>query len=111
VAHYSSGWSIPVLIENNNDGDSKNPSIAISSNGNAIVSWELGNVDYVNIYACRFDVSGGWQSPDLLQNIPQNLNIPSYTKVALNQNDKGVVGWTTIDNQSLVENVDAVIKK
>jgi hypothetical protein len=47
-------WSSPVLIEQNELGGARNPSVAFDGNNNAIVVWEQSDGTYFDIWSTRY---------------------------------------------------------
>ncbi|OOG44428.1 RHS repeat protein, partial [Polaromonas sp. A23] len=88
-------WTTPVAIDGSNSGNPGIPSLSVSANGNAFVSWVQGN----NLYGRRY-INGAWAdaSPVLLENVAAAVTTPVG---AINDNGTVVVGFVQDGNLML----------
>lgn len=95
----SDGWQTEGRIENNDQGSSGNPRIAVDSQGNAIAVWPQWSETRENVWSNRFTPTNEWGSA---QRIEANPNYDaSNPQVAMNTHGNAIAVWaTSITKQS-----------
>ena len=94
----NSGWSGAAVIETKNS-NAHFPHLAFDKYGNAIALWQQkdssGNY---SIYANRYSISSGWDTPTLLET---NNNSANYSKITVDENGNAIAIWYQKDNSGV----------
>lgn len=88
-------WGVPVLIENDNTGDARDPQIAVNSTGNAWVAWRQQDGTLNNLWGNTYTVATGWSNPVLLET--NNTGDTTHVHVAANASGEAFVVWEQSD--------------
>lgn len=66
----NSGWSGATLLDTS-DINAQSPAITMDREGNAIAAWQHIGATFGNVWAARFDITTGWDTPVSIENNPQ----------------------------------------
>jgi Divergent InlB B-repeat domain len=103
---YSNGaWGTPTLLETGG-GTVFNPKVAMDASGNATVVWkQRGGGIHLDVYTARYDVSSGWGTATLLENITSAVNggFTDSHDVAMDPAGNAIAAWSQhIDVQEYI---------
>lgn len=98
-AETSSGWGVPILIEDENYYPANTPQIAMDRNGSAHAVWSQNDGSGWNIWTKRFSPQSGWGAPSLLSHpfYGPDARIP---RIDFNSNGNAVTVWEQTDGVS-----------
>jgi hypothetical protein len=99
----SSGWGTAELIETDNTGSAHRAQIALDPNGNALAVWEQGDGTRYNIWANRFNPSGGWGTAELIET--DNAGDASFAQIAFDPNGNALAVWRQSDGTQINTNI------
>ena len=89
-------WSTDVAIENN-VGNASNPTVALDSNGNAIVVWQQEDASVQSIWRSRYDVATlAWSTPATLET--DAINAATNPVIVNDASGRATVAWTLSGN-------------
>lgn len=92
-------WTGARAIEAN-AGDVGNAHIALDATGNAIAAWEQETDGSRALWAARFDVVRGWQTPAVISHAPNGMRVDAFApQVSANADGSMSVRWQQIDGQ------------
>lgn len=90
------GWGEPEQIETNDLDYSRDPRIAMDTNGNAIAVWYESDGTRENVWANRYERDrDGWGSPKLLES--RNAGSANFPQVAMDPEGNAVAVWRQSD--------------
>jgi hypothetical protein len=89
------GWSKPQLIEINNTGSVREPSVDMDGTGNAHVVWAQHDGSVFNLWGTRYVAGAGWVSPRLIEEV--NLGDALSPHVRVSSSGNTVVVWRQSD--------------
>lgn len=84
------GWSAPFNLEQD-AAYADSPQVAMDAEGNAIAVWIQAHVSAPSLWASRFTPAGGWETPELLENMDGSAAIEP--RIAMNAAGHAVVAW------------------
>ncbi len=90
----STGWGVAQLIEFDDFADAFSPAVAVDPAGNAIAVWSQSDGTADSIFANRFDVSGSWGVPVLIET---NNNSAFSPVVAMDAGGNAIAVWIQFD--------------
>ena len=87
-----SSWvQLGTFLDVNTNQNAANPSIALDSSGNPVVSWKEFDGTSSNIYVKRWTGSTWQQTTDIFDNVKANNAV--YPSLALDSANNPVVAW------------------
>jgi hypothetical protein len=86
----STGWSVPVSIDETEIADTVRPSIGIDGDDNIIVTWVQYEMSAPSIWAKRYDVADGWGAPEKLADSGMN----GGTVLSVSEGGDAVCAWS-----------------
>ncbi|MEQ1517854.1 MAG: hypothetical protein ABL931_15345, partial [Usitatibacteraceae bacterium] len=91
------GWSGPMTIVPDQAGEIAGPKLSIIAGCRIIATWNDAETNAARVWASRFRLTVGWDSPSLVQSIPQAF--PSYITVpnASDGNGNAMAVWAQSD--------------
>lgn len=88
----SYGWGPPTLLELDNQGDARDPNVAMNSGGNYIVGWlSWATVD--NVWGAYCGFGGGCSGGDGGKLLESSGNAATNPRVGIQDNNESVVVW------------------
>ncbi len=88
---HDSGWTTPALIENISTGNAIFPNAVIDNNGNVTVVWQQHDGTRNSIWANRYLVGTGWQTPEVIETIGDENSY--YAKADVDNDGNVIVVW------------------
>ena len=87
-----SGWGVPALIETNNDGDARDPQLAIDASGDALAVWTQAETGgQIGVWSNYFKAGVGWGSPERVET--QNM-LAASAQVAFDGHGHALAVWS-----------------
>jgi hypothetical protein len=93
------GWGLPVLLQAD-VGTVEPARIAMDAEGNGSVVWRRMKADRVDIYAARFNVDGGWGTPEIIGSRSRagtKLGFVGPVVVAMSPGGEAVACWSQLE--------------
>ncbi len=90
------GWGTAQLIETDNAGRARLPSLAIDGAGNALAVWEQSDGTLSNIWANRYTMGSGWGSAQLIETDGAGVGA-SEAYVGFDGSGNAMAVWTQRD--------------
>jgi FG-GAP-like repeat len=84
------GWGGPTLIETN-PGEAVRPAVAMDTSGNAVVVWIQFDGTNDSVWANRYMVDEGWESPIVIETHLGDARLP---KVAIDSHGQALAVWS-----------------
>ncbi len=86
---------IPVLIETDNTASASWLQVAMNASGTAVAIWQQSLATGFKVWANRYTPAGGWGTATVVTtDLTQNISLPAYPKVVLDDLGNAVAGWT-----------------
>lgn len=91
-----SGWGTAELIESDFAFTNRDPQIAVSANGNAVVVWEQWDGSRDNVWANYFSIESGWGTAENLESM-SNFESDLNPQVAIDEFGNAIAIWRQSD--------------
>ncbi|MEK7747941.1 MAG: M12 family metallo-peptidase [Nitrospirota bacterium] len=85
------GWETPTLIETRDIGSALVPQIAVDPKGNAMAVWQQSDSKKKSIWANRYTVNVGWESPVVIE--IDDIERASAPQITVDSEGNAVVVW------------------
>jgi hypothetical protein len=85
------GWGPIERVDDENSRDPYQPAVAVAANGTAIAIWTGMDGERGGIFANRYTPSGGWETPEVIDNSTGNW--PEWPQVAMDGSGNGIAVW------------------
>jgi hypothetical protein len=86
------GWGPIERVDDDNSRDPYQPTVAMAGNGTAIVIWTAFDGGGY-IFANHYTPSGGWETPEAIDDATTGANSPEFLQVAMDGSGTGIVVW------------------
>jgi hypothetical protein len=97
--HPRTGWDVPAILSTSNTHFANDAHVAVEPGGDAMAVWEQQPFNDDQIWACRFTVSGGWETPLRIDSVNISSGVPF---VAIDDAGNAVATWSQNDVGSAV---------
>ncbi len=95
VLNRQTGWSTPVVVNNNYLGNAEKPQIVFDDTGIARAVWmEVTNFNYYDIYSAHYSRSSGWSTP---LRIKSSTNTAFDPRIAVDASGNAFCIWQEYD--------------
>ncbi len=92
----ATGWAPPVVIDSDQAGRNREPSIDTDPNGNVMVAWTRFETIRFNLYANRYTPSGGWGAQVSIEDNDEiGLSSDSNPSLTMLSNGNALVVWNS----------------
>ena len=87
------GWGEVQRIDDGSAEGSYETGIAMAANGGAIAIWTTFQTERGSIFANRYTSTGGWETPEAIDNPEPGTNLPEGPQVVMDGSGNGIVVW------------------
>jgi hypothetical protein len=84
------GWSTPVAIQDLGIFPLRGLAVAVNGPGEAVALWSQQRDESTDLWASRYDIETGWQSPVVLDTGPEDVLAP---QIAIDDTGSAVAVW------------------
>jgi hypothetical protein len=89
------GWGTAQLLEQDNEGEARDGSLAVDATGNAMAVWSHSNGPTSNIQSARYDSASGWKAPVLVE--LSDSPFATFPNIGMTLTGKATVVWMQSD--------------
>jgi hypothetical protein len=91
----SAGWGAAARIETEDEGDARNPQVAVDAQGNAVAVWEQSDGTRLDIWSNRYTPSNGWGSAGRIET--EDEGDASSPQVGVDAKGNAIAVWEQFD--------------
>ncbi|MCU0799876.1 MAG: hypothetical protein MUC62_09445 [Candidatus Thermoplasmatota archaeon] len=91
------GWGAPAVLEKNDLGDAKRPSVAIAPDGFAVAVWHQSDGTLFNVWSNSFLPGVGWGVPELIEQ--ENAGNGEEPLIVMEGSGNAIVVWEHNDGK------------
>jgi hypothetical protein len=91
----SAGWGAAERIETEDEGDARNPQVAVDAQGNAVAVWEQSDGTRFDIWSDRYTPGNGWGSAGRIE--IEDEGDASSPHVAVDAEGNAIAVWEQFD--------------
>jgi hypothetical protein len=91
----SNGWGSAGRIETEDEGDARNPQVAVDAQGNTVAVWEQSEGTRLDVWSNRYTPSNGWGSAGRIET--EDEGDASSPQVAVDAKGNAIAVWEQFD--------------
>lgn len=95
------GWSDPVRIEANDDGDALAPRVAVSKTGDAVVVWAQSDGSRLDVWSNSYTPTNGWGPAGPIDPDSEDQGQSLAVALAIDPRGRAIAVWTRVSSEDL----------